>query len=245
MPLAFAGSAGGMLLLTGSPVNVVISEAAGDAGVGTFGFAEFALVGVPLVVGTVLVVMTFGQRLLPHRTSGAQAPDLSGHAATLVSHYSLDDVFHLRVQPGSALIGSARDTWDDLQAYEGLNVITVLDGESHQAVSDGVVGRRRPADGRRAPRRRTPVRRRLRPRGRVGAGLGRRRAGDPQPRVRGRRGRRTAPVAVRRGAGTARSRAQRSPPRARRAATGPGPRRHHHACWRSATCCSSRATGAH
>jgi len=139
MPLAFAGSAGGMLLLTGSPVNVVISEAAADAGVGTFGFAEFALAGVPLVAGTVLVVMTFGQRLLPHRTSGAQAPDLSGHAATLVSHYSLDDVFHLRVQPRSALIGSARDTWDDLRAYEGLNVITVLDGESHQAVSDGVL----------------------------------------------------------------------------------------------------------
>ena len=34
MPLAFAGSAGGMLLLTGSPVNVVISEAAVDAGRG-------------------------------------------------------------------------------------------------------------------------------------------------------------------------------------------------------------------
>jgi hypothetical protein len=139
MPLAFAGSAGGMLLLTGSPVNVVISEAAGEAGVGTFGFAEFALAGFPLVAGTLLVVMTFGKRLLPHRTSGAQAPDLSGHAATLVSHYSLDDVFHLRVQSASTLVGSARDTWDDLQAYEGLNVVTVLDGESHQAVSDGVV----------------------------------------------------------------------------------------------------------
>ena len=139
MPLAFAGSAGGMLLLTGSPVNVVISEAAGEAGVGTFGFAEFALAGVPLVAGTVLVVMRFGQRPLPHRTSGAQAPDLSGHAATLVSHYSLDDVFHLRVRPASTLVGSARDHWGDLQSYEGVNVITVLDGESHLAVFDGVV----------------------------------------------------------------------------------------------------------
>jgi len=40
MPLAFAGSAGGMLLLTGSPVNVVISEAADAAGVGAFRFFE-------------------------------------------------------------------------------------------------------------------------------------------------------------------------------------------------------------
>jgi di/tricarboxylate transporter len=139
MPLAFAGSAGGMLLLTGSPVNVVISEAADEAGVGTFGFAEFALAGIPLVAGTVLVVMAFGQRLLPNRTSGAPAPDLSGHSATLVAHYSLDDVFHLRVQPASTIIGSARDSWDDLQAYPGANVITVLDGESHQAVFDGVL----------------------------------------------------------------------------------------------------------
>ena len=58
---------------------------------------------------------------------------------TLVSHYSLDDVVHLRVQPDSTLVGSARDTWDDLQSYEGMNVITVLDGESHQAVFEGVV----------------------------------------------------------------------------------------------------------
>ena len=130
MPLAFAGSAGGMLLLTGSPVNVVISEAADEAGVGTFGFAEFALAGIPLVAGTVLVVMTLGHRLLPHRTSGAPAPDLSGHAATLVAHYSLDDVFHLGCCPRSTLIGSARDNWDDLQAYPGTNVITVLDGGS-------------------------------------------------------------------------------------------------------------------
>ena len=34
MPLAFAGSAGSLLLLTGSPVNVIVSDAAADAGAG-------------------------------------------------------------------------------------------------------------------------------------------------------------------------------------------------------------------
>jgi Na+/H+ antiporter NhaD/arsenite permease-like protein len=139
MPLAFAGSAGGMLLLTGSPVNVVISEAAGEAGVGTFSFAEFALAGIPLVAGTILVVMVFGQRLLPNRSGGAQAPDLSEHAAALVQHYSLDDVFHLRVLAASTLVGSARDNWDNLNNYPGLNVITVLDGGTRQPVFDGPV----------------------------------------------------------------------------------------------------------
>ena len=136
IPMAFAGSAGGMLLLTGSPVNVVISEAALDAGVGEFGFAEFALAGIPLVLGTVVIVLLFGGRLLPHRVSSALPPDLSRHAATLVGHYSLDNVFHLRLSPDSGLIGSRRDQWD-LTGYQGITVITVLDGVTQRPVSSG------------------------------------------------------------------------------------------------------------
>ena len=51
MPLAFGAHAGSLLVLTGTPVNVIGSEAADDAGVGRFGFFEFGLVGIPLVVG--------------------------------------------------------------------------------------------------------------------------------------------------------------------------------------------------
>ena len=51
LPLAFGAHAGSMLALTGTPVNVIVSEAAADAGVGRFGYLEFALVGVPLVAG--------------------------------------------------------------------------------------------------------------------------------------------------------------------------------------------------
>ena len=50
MPLAFAGSAGGLLALTGSPVNVIVSEASIESGHGGFGFLSFALVGIPLLV---------------------------------------------------------------------------------------------------------------------------------------------------------------------------------------------------
>ena len=52
MPLVFSAHAGSMLALTGTPVNVLVSEAGSDAGVGGFGFFEFALVGVPLLAGT-------------------------------------------------------------------------------------------------------------------------------------------------------------------------------------------------
>ena len=139
MPLAFAGSAGGLLLLTGSPVNVVISEAATDAGVGAFGLAEFALVGIPLVAGTVLIVLALGNRLLPERESSMVPPDLSRQAAVLVEHYSLDNVFHLRAGPFSGLIGRTRARWD-LDGYPGIKVITVLDAASQRPVSDGLVG---------------------------------------------------------------------------------------------------------
>ena len=51
MPLAFGAHAGSLLALTGSPVNVIVSEYADDAGVGRFGFFSFALVGLPLLAG--------------------------------------------------------------------------------------------------------------------------------------------------------------------------------------------------
>ena len=97
MPLAFAAHAGGLLVLTASPVNVVVSEAADDAGVGAFGFFEFALVGIPLLAGSVAVVVLLGERLLPTRVPRAIKRDFSAHARTLVEQYGLD------VEPESLL----------------------------------------------------------------------------------------------------------------------------------------------
>lgn len=138
MPLAFAGSAGGLLLLTGSPVNVVISQAAADAGVGSFGFVEFAVVGIPLVAGTMAIVLLFGDRLVPNRRSDSVPPDLSGLARTLVRSYSLDNVFHLRVNPSSSLVGTGRADWDTT-GYGDVRVITVLDGATERPESSGPV----------------------------------------------------------------------------------------------------------
>jgi di/tricarboxylate transporter len=135
MPLAFAGSAGGLLLLTGSPVNVVISEAASDAGVGAFGFFEFAIVGVPLVVGTVLVVVLLGGRLLPDRQSDQLPPDLSGMAGTIVRDWGLDRVWHLRVADASPLIGRPRS--GPLATGSGARVVTVVSAATGHPASQG------------------------------------------------------------------------------------------------------------
>jgi Na+/H+ antiporter NhaD/arsenite permease-like protein len=51
MPLVFSAHSGSLLALTGTPVNVLVSEAATDIGLPPFGFFSFAIAGIPLVVG--------------------------------------------------------------------------------------------------------------------------------------------------------------------------------------------------
>lgn len=136
MPLAFAGGAGALLLLTGSPVNVVVSDAAAQYSGTPFGFAEFALVGIPVVVGTLAIVLLLGDRLVPQRTSADVPPDLSGYASTIVDHYSLADVVHLKVQPASDLVGKPRIA-DEVAAEPGIRLITVLSGDSGEPTDSG------------------------------------------------------------------------------------------------------------
>jgi di/tricarboxylate transporter len=90
IPLAFFAHAGALLALTGSPVSVVVSETAKDAGIGHFGFFEFALTGIPLLIGTFIIVLVLGPRLLPHRDAETMPRDLSDHGPTLARHYRVD-----------------------------------------------------------------------------------------------------------------------------------------------------------
>jgi di/tricarboxylate transporter len=92
MPVAFAAHAGSLLALTGTPVNVIVSEAAKDASGDYFGFFEFTLAGVPLTVGTIAILVLAGHRLLPDRQAGHIPRDFSDHARTLVRQYQLDDL---------------------------------------------------------------------------------------------------------------------------------------------------------
>ncbi|WP_104163505.1 SLC13 family permease [Cryobacterium sp. N22] len=89
MPLAFGAHAGSLLALTGTPVNVLVSELAVDSGERAFGFFEFGLVGLPLVTGTILITVLFGGRLLPDRAAVSAPRDLSAHAQTLADQYRL------------------------------------------------------------------------------------------------------------------------------------------------------------
>ncbi|MCL2467322.1 MAG: SLC13 family permease [Micrococcales bacterium] len=89
IPTAFGASAGALLTLAGSPVNVLVHEASVEAGGGGFGFFEFAGAGVPLLVGTVVVVAVLGH-VLPDRGPGPLVGDIADHVDTLVEHYDLE-----------------------------------------------------------------------------------------------------------------------------------------------------------
>ncbi len=133
MPLVFGAHAGSQLMLTGSPVNVLTVEASVDAGGGGFGYFEFALVGIPIVIGCVAIVVLFGQRLLPERTSKSLPPDLSQHATTLFEQYRLtSDVHQLRVRPGSSAIGVGRSAL----ALGGLSLVTLKDASGQPKRDD-------------------------------------------------------------------------------------------------------------
>lgn len=106
MPMAFAAHAGSLLVLTGSPVNILILNAALDSTGRGIGFFEFGLVGLPLLVGTIGLAVWLGPKLLPDRTPDELPKDLSSHGETLMHHYLGDDqLSRLTIPEGSALIG--------------------------------------------------------------------------------------------------------------------------------------------
>jgi di/tricarboxylate transporter len=138
LPLVFAAHAGSLLALTGTPVNVLVANAAADAGAGAFGFFEFTLVGIPLLAATVAVVVVFGRRLVPERTARMLPPDLSRHAHTLAEEYLLEDgVFWLRVRPGSSYIGHPGMELQ-LRDYPALTLVGVQAGNGGGLV-DGAI----------------------------------------------------------------------------------------------------------
>lgn len=89
IPIAFAAHAGSMLTLLGTPLNPLVSELSVEAGGRPIGFFEFALVGVPMLVGVVVIVVALGPALLPRRTPATTPRDLGDYAETLAREHSL------------------------------------------------------------------------------------------------------------------------------------------------------------
>lgn len=130
MPMVFAAHAGSLLALTGTPVNVLVSEAAADAGFRAIGFFEFTIVGAPLLLGVIAISVLLGEKLLPHRAGETMSADFSRHATTLVEQYGLKEgLFRLRLRATSPLVGQPPSALE-VHNWEGLRLVAIHDGEN-------------------------------------------------------------------------------------------------------------------
>ncbi len=130
-------------------MNIIVSEAAAEAGGREFGYFEFALVGVPLVLATAVLVVTLGDRLLPERVPehlADTATDPRERVRSWRESYTPDldtgrlftggtGVVEVVIAPRSSLVGhtvSPGMTTRD----EGLVVVALRRGEGHPSASD-------------------------------------------------------------------------------------------------------------
>lgn len=115
MPAAFAAHAGSLLMLTGSPVTVVMADYVEEVSGHRLGLFSVAVVGAVLLVATLGITIVFGSRLVPKRTPRRSLRDFGAHGSLLETHYDLDadepvmgreiGVGEFIVPPRSAYIG--------------------------------------------------------------------------------------------------------------------------------------------
>lgn len=96
IPLAFASLLGGAMTLIGTPANILATGILAERGLPTFGFFEFAPMGIVVLVTGVLYMVLIGRRLLPVREGALGREEV----------YNIRDyVTEVRVSPESSLIG--------------------------------------------------------------------------------------------------------------------------------------------
>ena len=71
MPLAIAANVGGTITMIGTPPNVIVTGALTTAGLPTFGFFEFAWIGIPLSLVITIYTLFIGRHMIAAKSAGA------------------------------------------------------------------------------------------------------------------------------------------------------------------------------
>lgn len=135
LPLAFAANAGGLLTLTGTPPNIVVSEALVNGGFEAFDFFEYSWIGLPLLIVTIGYMALFGQKLLPVSKSGDRPEDLDS------SIYGMSESFGLSGKLFLATVSAESMLAGKTLAETGLGknyMVTVLSVEENQHLNTNV-----------------------------------------------------------------------------------------------------------
>lgn len=80
LPLVFAAAMGGNLSLIGAPGNMIAQSAIQEIGL-SFGFFEYGLVGLPMLIAGIIFFATIGYKLLPGGEAGSGSEQAESQAA--------------------------------------------------------------------------------------------------------------------------------------------------------------------
>ena len=98
MPLAFAGSLGGMLTLIGTPPNLVIDEVLTETGFKPLAFFSFFPVGIIVIAIGIIVLMPLSKIFLSQKQNGKKKKN-GKSLDDLVDEYQLLDNLHRYIVP--------------------------------------------------------------------------------------------------------------------------------------------------
>lgn len=125
MPVAFGSNTGGLLTLTGTPPNIIASNALVESGYDSFSFFEFGLIGLPLLIITLVYFRYIGTKLLPNNSSDEAPMNIETEMHDWIKNYSVDEnVYRLRIRSMSKLINTKLGDWDFEKNYD-VSVIRV------------------------------------------------------------------------------------------------------------------------
>ncbi len=136
MPLAFAGSLGGMLTLIGTPPNLVIDEALTNAGFESLSFFSFFPVGIIVIAIGIIVLMPLSRLFLGKKQNGKKRKK-SKSLDDLVDEYRLLDNLHRYIVPSKRTSASLDENGEkmdivgkslkelDIQKRYGVSVIEI------------------------------------------------------------------------------------------------------------------------
>lgn len=125
MPVAFGSNTGGLLTLTGTPPNIIVSNALVESGLAGFSFFEFTLIGLPLLLVAILYFQFLGYRLLPVHKKVIQPVDLDSEMANYLESYQIEDtLYRLRIRSMSPMINTDIGEWDLEDKYQ-ISVVRV------------------------------------------------------------------------------------------------------------------------
>ncbi|WP_340201907.1 SLC13 family permease [Ascidiimonas sp. W6] len=123
MPVAFGSNTGGLLTLTGTPPNIIASNALQENGFESFSFFEFALIGLPLLLISLLYFRYVGYRLLPSNKGEDKPLDLDSEMHEWIEKYSIGaNLYRLRIRSMSPLINTLIGQWN-FEEHHNISII--------------------------------------------------------------------------------------------------------------------------